>query len=236
MPDLYNFHPPASGSGINPANVPPLMVENKPTEGQRTVPETIEAVLQRVGEQRRRAAWGAYTVCPGKRFISEQQEEEVVLMLRAHPITNIHWILLVIGMLILPMLLEAIGIFAGLPVKLVFIGRLAWYLVTLGFAFEKFLDWYYSVFIVTNERIIDVDFQNLLYRVMDFATLNHIEEPSMVMGGFVQSFFRYGNVMVETAAEVPGLVGENVPYPDRVIKIISELSEELEERRGAGGE
>jgi hypothetical protein len=206
-------------------------VEMTPKEQARAL---VNEVLKRCGESKRRILGGAYEVSPGSKFMDEQDDEEVVLILRAHPITNIRWMAAVVGALILPEILGWAGLFNAVPFKYVFVGKLMWYLMTLGFAFEKFLDWYYSVLIVTNERLVDVDFVNLLYRVVSYATLNHIEEPSMVMGGFVRSFFRYGDLSVATAAEVPTIEAVAIPYPDKVIRIISELAEELEKRRERG--
>ena len=169
---------------------------------------------------------------PGKRFINEQEDEEVVLLLRRHPVTNIKWLLIALGMIVMPEILSAIGMFAGAPARFVLVGRLGWYLVVIAYIMEKFLDWYYSVFIITNERLVDIDFTNLLTRHISYANLNHIEEPSMVSGGLFRSMFRFGDVFVSTASAESSLEAHAVPYPDRVINIISELSEELEERRG----
>lgn len=194
----------------------------------------VTQVLEKAGERPGREMMGAYNVRPGKRFISEQADEEVVLLLRAHPITNLRWILISMVMIIVPEALTAVGAFAGVPLKFMVMGKLLWYLVVLAYGLERFLNWYYSVFIVTNERVVDIDFVNLLTRVMSYANLNHIEEPSMVAGGFFRSLFKYGDVFVPTAAEGQASEGRAVPYPDRVISLISELSEELERRRERG--
>ena len=194
----------------------------------------IEQVLRKAGETPGRAMMGAYNVRPGKRFISEQEDEEVVLLLRAHPITNLKWILISMVMIIVPEVLTAVGAFADVPVKFLVLGKLVWYLVILAYGLERFLNWYYSVFIVTNERVVDIDFVNLLTRIVSYANLNHIEEPTMTSGGFVQSIFRYGNIHIPTAAEISMIEARAVPYPERVISIISELSEELEKRRERG--
>ncbi|MBI2008495.1 hypothetical protein HYS82_02455 [Candidatus Amesbacteria bacterium] len=194
----------------------------------------IEQVLRKAGEVPGRAMMGAYNVKPGKRFMSEQEDEEVVLFLRAHPITNLRWILLAMVMIIGPEVLTAVGALADVPLKFVVMGKLVWYLVVLAYGLERFLNWYYSVFIVTNERVVDIDFVNLLTRVMSYVNLNHIEEPWMVAGGVFRSLFKYGDVFVPTAAEGQASEGRAIPYPDRVISIISELSEELEKRREKG--
>lgn len=194
----------------------------------------VSQVLQKAGERPGKEMMGAYSVRPGKRFINEQEDEEVVLLLRAHPITNLKWILIAMVMIIVPEVLTAAGAFADVPLKFMVMGKLVWYLVVLAYGLERFLNWYYSVFIVTNERVVDVDFVNLLTRVMSYANLNHIEEPSMVAGGFFRSLFKYGDVFVPTAAEGQASEARAVPYPDRAISIISELSEELEKRRERG--
>ena len=194
----------------------------------------IAQVLRKAGETPGRAMMGAYNVRPGKRFISEQEDEEVVLLLRAHPITNLKWILISMVMIIVPEVLTAVGAFADVPVKFLVLGKLVWYLVILAYGLERFLNWYYSVFIVTNERVVDIDFVNLLTRIVSYANLNHIEEPSMVAGGFIRSLFKFGDVFVATAAEGQATEALGVPYPERVISIISELSEELEKRRERG--
>lgn len=192
--------------------------------------EVIDKVLIDAGEEPRKSLMGAYCVYPGSRFITQQEDEEIVLLLRAHPITNVGWILLTIVMLVLPGFLLATGIFAAVPGKFILVGRLTWYLVTLMYAMERFLYWYYSVFIVTNERLVDIDFENLMYRVITYANLTHIEEPTMVTGGFVRSMFQYGNVFVTTASENPSVEALGVPWPQKVVDIISRLAEEQEKR------
>jgi hypothetical protein len=227
MPDVYDSTRPAVGVHHAPY---------KASEGGGAIPrlQVVREVLERTGEIRGSRVWGSYVVWPNKRFVNEQTDEEVVLLLRAHPITNIGWEILTVVMLVLPELLELTGMFNGVPTGYMFVGKLTWYLITLGFAFEKFLYWYYSVVIITNERVVDIDFVNLLHRVVSYAALNHIEEPSMVAGGLFRSLFHFGDVHVATAAEAPSVEAYAVPYPDRVVRVISELSEELEKRRERG--
>ena len=196
--------------------------------------KVVDEVLEKVGEEPRRAMLGAFCVRPDQKFMTQQEDEEIVLLLRAHPITNLGWVLLVILMLVLPSVILGTGVFAAVPGKFILVGKLVWYLVTLMYAMERFMFWYYSVFIVTNERIVDIDFDNLMYRQITYANLNHIEEPEETTGGFLRSMFQYGDVSVTTASEKPTLEANAVPYPDKVVDIISRLAEELEKRRERG--
>lgn len=204
------------------------------TESKAWWKEVITDVLKNAGEEKRSAVMGSYNVLPDQKFITQQEDEDIVLLLRAHPITNIPWILLAIIMLILPGLLMSTGMFANVAYPFLLIGRMTWYLMTLMFIMEKVLYWYYSVFIITNERLVDIDFYNLMFRVVTYANLNHIEEPASVTGGFIRSLFKYGDVWVTTASEKPTVEGLGIPYPDKVVEIISRLSEELEKRREQG--
>jgi hypothetical protein len=229
MPDVYQSPDKTdTAASTEPKKQP---VNEAPHE---FVPEDIvHEVLRRVGEVKRNVLFGAYNVDTGKRFFNEQKDEIEVLLLRAHPITNLGWILTSWLMLAIAVTVPFELLFPIDP-KFIFVGRLVWCLLTLGYAFEKFLDWYYSVFIVTNERVVDIDFVNLLTRDVAYGTLNHIEEPNLVSGGFMQTLFRYGHIYIPTAAERSTLEALSIPYPDKVINIISELSEELEKRRERG--
>ena len=203
-------------------------------EAKEKARELIAEILRRVGETPRKAMGGAYVVCPGRRFVNEQEDEEVILLLRAHPITNIRWFLGTLFLLVVPQVVLFFGGLVGIGANVVFVARLVIYLFAMGYALENFLRWYYSVLIITNERIVDVDFVNFLQRHIAYASLNHIEQPSLRAGGILHSFFNFGDVDIATAAESNQVEIANVPYPDRVLRIISELSEELEKRRERG--
>ncbi len=225
MPNVYVSNP------VSPKK-PPLATET--ARSKAWWQQVVTEILERVDEKPRSTHLGAFCVRPPVHFLTQQDDEEIVLLLRAHPITNVGWILLTLVMLLAPSIVLGSGVLDAVPGKFIFMGRLTWYLVTLMYAFEKFLYWYYSVFIVTNERVVDIDFDNLTYRNITYANLNHIEEPEMVTSGFVRSFFQYGNVFVTTASEKPTLEALGVPWPQKVVDIVCQLAEELEKRRERG--
>ena len=52
---------------------------------------------------------------------------------------------------------------------------LVWYLISIAYFIESFLTWFFNVYFVTDERIIDVDFYNLIYKKPKrYAVLNTI--------------------------------------------------------------
>jgi hypothetical protein len=132
-------------------------------------------------------------------------------------------------MLVLPPALSLFSVLSFLPSSFQLVLNLSWYLIVFGYAVERFIVWYYSVYIVTTERIIDVDFYSLLFKKVSEAKLDRIEDITSSSGGVLASIFDYGNVNIQTAAEIPEIEFETVPQPDKVSKLISELTEQNED-------
>jgi hypothetical protein len=70
------------------------------------------------------------------KFINEDPEEKIVLLLRKHPIVNLTWVILASVMLIAPSFLSVLAFFESLPGGFQVVFILIWYLLTLTFVFE----------------------------------------------------------------------------------------------------
>ena len=167
-------------------------------------------------------------------FVTADPEEKIILLLRKHPITNVKWMSFAFLMIIAPSFVNMIPMWESLPWQFKLISMTIWYLITTAFIFEEFLSWFFHVFIVTDERIVDVDFVNLIYREMTDASISNIQDVTVQMGGVVRTMFNYGDVSIQTAAGVPKIDFEAVPYPDKVARILRELriEEEIEQMEG----
>lgn len=167
-------------------------------------------------------------------FYNKDPEEKVILLLRKHPITNLRWIGMAIVMLLTPAFISVLSFFEALPYGFKIIGILGWYLVTLAYIFEKFLSWFYNVNIITDERMFDVDFHNMVYREMTDANIDQIQDVTVEIGGPIRTVFNFGNVVIQTAAEIPQIEFEAVPQPDKVARVLRELKieEEVEKLEG----
>lgn len=171
----------------------------------------------------------AFAMSPqGVRFETQSEEETVELFLRQHFVVNIPWILVTILLLIAPsiitpFLLQAISSSFVIPVGYWIVGSAFWYVATFGFTLANFLFWYFNIYIVTNERVVDIDFYYLLFKRISEAELSKIQDISYSSGGFAATIFDYGNVVIETAGEAPNLEFEKVPHPQKVVETIREL-------------
>lgn len=167
-------------------------------------------------------------------FVNEDPDEEIVLLLRKHPVTNLKWITFTFLMLIAPSFVDALPLWGLLSWQLQTVIMVVWYLITTAFVFEEFLSWFFHVNIITDERIIEVDFVNLIYREITEAQISRIEDTTVEIGGALRTFFNFGTVTIQTAADIPRIEFEDVPFPDKVQRILRELQieEEVEELEG----
>lgn len=159
-------------------------------------------------------------------FETREKEEKVVLLLRQHPIVNLKWILIAVLFLFVPSVVKYFGVLESLPVGFELVIMLAWYLVTMAYALENFLSWYFNVYFVTNKRVIDVDFYNLIDKKVSDASIDKIQDVSYTSFGVPRMLFNYGNVTIQTAAEISEFEFEAVPNPEKVVKIIDDLKPE----------
>jgi hypothetical protein len=169
-------------------------------------------------------------------FDGQNEDEEILLVLRRHWFTNLHWIFLAFVMLIGPFFLKYVPLLDSFPSKYQFVFILFWYLLTFAITFEHFLSWYFNVFIITEERVIDIDFYNLLDKKYSEAEIAMIQDVTSKQGGVSQTVFDYGDVLIQTAAEIPMIRIELIPNPNLVVQILQQMrgeerQEELEGRQ-----
>lgn len=169
------------------------------------------------------------------RFEGQDPDENILLLLRAHPITTLAWIIPAILVFafpfVLPEILHFFNVdfsFAPQSYRTVFL--LINYLLVLVIVFEGFLGWYFNVNILTDKKLIDVDFHSILLKHIDHALLRDVQEATAKTGGVWQMIFHYGDVLVRTAASGESVDYKNVPKPDKVADII--MDQALKNRGG----
>lgn len=202
-----------------------------------------EQIKKILGDNCPRNLWGSFVFTPEKlRFESQHEAEEVILLGRRHPITNLWWLALVSIGLVVPMFWAEFPFFTVLTEVTMVKVTILWYLSIIFYVILNFLLWFYNVYIVTDERLIDVDFTGLLSKVVNIADLDDLVDVNYSQHGLVDSLFNMGDVIVQTSSEqkTPDASGElsaftfeEIANPDKVAQVISQLidNEEEENRR-----
>ncbi|MHA2055296.1 MAG: hypothetical protein ACW99F_17085 [Candidatus Hodarchaeales archaeon] len=167
-------------------------------------------------------------------FLNKDPEEKVILLLRKHSFTNLGWILKSFVIIIAPAFITILPFFTLMPYGFQIISILSWYLLVSAYVFEKFLSWFYHANIITDERIFDIDFNHMTNRKITDAEIDQIQDVTVEISGTIGTVLNYGNVLIQTAAEIPQVEFESVPEPDKVARILRELriEEEVEKLEG----
>jgi hypothetical protein len=163
------------------------------------------------------------------RFETQERKEKIILLLRRHWATNLPWAFKAILLLFASLGLSLLPFWEALPPQYRAIISPLWYLLTFSYAFEKFLSWFFNVNIITDERIIDIDFPSILYKDISETKIDQVQDISIKIGGFIRSLFNFGDINIQTAGTQPEIKFEAVPNPEQVLKVLNQLV--LEEER-----
>lgn len=165
----------------------------------------------------------------GVSFADQDENEDIILLLRRHFVTNIPWIIATIILVFLPITFPFFLNFFPFPLpsmQTIILYVSFYYLIIFGFVLINFTLWYFNVGLVTNLHVIDIDLSGILYRQISQAKIEKIEDVTYKQSGFIRSLFNYGDVQVQTAGEEENIEYDRVPRPSLASEIINEISEE----------
>lgn len=172
---------------------------------------------------------------PHKYFEDQFDDETVLYVFRHHPIV------MRVG-LILGMLGPLVGIIpAAIKPELgfgVFFGGLALGCALGALVFlPSWISWYFSVFIITDQRFIQITQKRLFHRAVADLGLNQIQSVNYEVSGLQETLLGFGTIKMQTY--VGDLVIHDVHHPNMIQKkIVGILREEGIETRNypAGGQ
>ncbi len=96
--------------------------------------------------------------------------------------------------------------------------------------FLIWIDYYFDVWIVTNERIVNIEQKGLFSREVSELELENIQDITVDVLGIIPTFLNYGELFVQTAAEKERFVFHNVPDPYTIKDSIMNLQKKVEKK------
>jgi len=155
-----------------------------------------------------------------KYFDDQFDDEEVLFVFRKHPIVMRRG--LIIGMaawLIGPlytMILTYVRPNNYPSMSFFFMSLLVSILLGCLILFPSWIGWYYSVFIVTDQRLIQITQKGLFNRTVVDLGLNQIQMVNYQIAGLQQTALGYGTIMMQTY--VGDLIIHDIHHPARIQK------------------
>ena len=164
----------------------------------------------------------------GINFQDKEDDEKIILFIRRSFITNVKWIffgsLLLVTPLFLPLILRLFpNPLPFLPNKSYFFFGAFYYLIIATYWYINFISWYFNISLVTDKRVIDIDFSNLVYKDVAATKINLVQDVSFAQIGAIRTFFDYGDVLVQTAGTLDNFTFESAPQPENIVHITEDL-------------
>ncbi len=166
-------------------------------------------------------------------IIKQKGYEHVVYVLRRHGLILVRDLLIYIILFLLP-----VGFYLGigwlfpkllqgeLSYPLLILSGSIFYLSIWLFFFTTILDYYLDAWVVSNDRVINIEQHGLFARTISELDLFKIQDVTSEVKGVFATTLNYGNVYVQTAGEKERFIFEQVPNPHDVRKKIIDLVEE----------
>lgn len=171
----------------------------------------------------------SYCENPGDiKFKNQEKNEKVILFVRKHFVTNFPWIAIGLVLTFLPFILASFGflfrdILSFIPGRFFLFFSLFYYLFVISYMFVGFITWYFNISLVTDRRVLDLDFSDVLYKNLASTKIELVQDVSYDQTGVLRTFFHFGDVLVQTAGETTHFDFTAVPQPENVVHIIGGL-------------
>lgn len=167
-------------------------------------------------------------------LIKQKSYEKVVLVARRHPITFLPYILFFLLLLAVPFgLYLLINIsFLGSYLQnqtghpLAILAASIYYLSVLLFFYTNFVTFHLDLWIITNDRLLDMEQKSLFSRTISELDLYQVQDATSEVNGFLQTIFGYGTVSIQTAGAVDRFTFRNVSHPNKLRELILDLAAE----------
>lgn len=134
-------------------------------------------------------------------------EEKILLVIHKHWFIMARTLAFFFVMILLPSVVLTALPLLGDAVDLKKVGpvvdfSLALYImVLLLFLFLIWMDYHLDMWVITTERIIDVEQQGLFRREISEIPLRHVQDVTLEIKGVVETFLKFGTIRIQTAGE-----------------------------------
>ena len=174
------------------------------------------------------------------RYFKEQfDDEDVLLVFRKHPVVMRRGLVFACVGLLIPMLV-VVGmnfVYANNPEKLptvmtFYIALAIGFLLGLLIMLPWWISWNYSVYIFTDQRMIQITQKGLFKRSMVAIGVDQIQMVNYEIDGIEQTLLGFGTIVVQTY--VGSLTISHVHHPAKIQKKLLHLLRDLGHSMGAG--
>jgi len=161
----------------------------------------------------------------GLTFLGKEKEESVILIVRTHWIMYLPHMLAAFFSLVLPFLFKMVIPELSGNISLFIVFFILSGMIFMTISVFTIIKWYFNVNIITDQRVVDLDFTSVLSHTSSEARLERIEDVTHKQIGLLGSIFDIGTVYIQTAGAKSEIEFDNIPRPREVQDILYDLLE-----------
>lgn len=161
----------------------------------------------------------------GLTFYGKEKDENVILIVRSHWIIYLSYVFVALGILFIPILVQIMVSDYSKNMTFFFALFFSCLSISLTVIIYAFVRWFYNVNIITDKRVIDLDFSSVVSHSLAEARLDKIEDVTHKQLGVIGSVFDIGTVYIQTAGATAEIEFDNIPRPREVQDILYDLLE-----------
>ncbi len=159
------------------------------------------------------------------KFPGQKEDEEIIAVFKKHPFT-LFWPLLKPSILVIFILYFFINFSYSNPILflILFIG----FLISIGWGFYLWICWTLDIYIITDQRIIDMERKGLFSKRVAEASYDKIQDISYEIKGFFPTLFNFGDILIQTAGAVESVKLDQVANPPEICNLIRDIQKDPE--------
>jgi len=159
-------------------------------------------------------------------FEGQEHGEDVVLLLRKHPVIAYARISVSLIGLLIPVFIALIFYSAIFKTHLwplfIFLACL-WFLIFWLLMFYSLTIYTLNVVIITDRRIMENEQKGIFNRKVSELHMSRIQDISVHVRGILETFLKFGNLVVQTAAHESQFTFYEIPQPEKVKNTIMKI-------------
>ena len=168
--------------------------------------------------------------------VNLQSGETVIRLVRRHPVYVIlKTIATVVIALLIFWLAGTIRDFLGFQITSTILNIIRAVVVIAAIFYFLFIFYRYrnDIWLITNQRLIDSSKRTPFNHEVSSASLTNIQDINIVQSGFLDTVFKFGNLICQTAASGGAFELKGVPNPKDLLEVIDDARSKAKSKGGS---
>lgn len=162
-----------------------------------------------------------------KCFINQNDDEIVYAIIRKSFLVELPWLIIsTILIILIPNANVLLGNYfeINLEFDLIYFIQFSLTLALLTYMVNKFFNWFYTINIITNQRIIDFDFTHLGDKSIVETQVKNIQSVTVKNIGFASFLFGLSSLQILTSGDNPNINFDYINDAYKASDLISDLT------------